>query len=280
MFNGTHSKMVKKGNWTTEEDDTAENWDNDPEFASRPLLYNKDTKASSVRMLALSLLLDRSPSAIFQRIKKLRKSPAERERLAQFARDQHALTNHITNAKWNPIWNPINSAKRHAEAMAGKMALATLLGHSPPSEAWHAGNVTEVLASEEAQAALKLPGVVIHCFAHSRFGLKVENAGHCTTGHLYLNDSTGQSIKLDEYNAQVFLIVPLGMWNDQVSWINAEGAATNVLIDHPGCINSRAGGAGGNEATCGAAIEFLLPIVRTLWRPNFKPVGAMVGKPW
>jgi hypothetical protein len=268
--------MVKKGNWTTDEDEIAENWDNDPAFASRPLLYNFDTKTASVRLLALSVLLDRSPSAIFQRIKKLRKSPAERERLAQFARDQQALTNHITNAKWNPI----NIAKRHAEAMAGKMALATLLGHSPPSEAWHTANVTEVLASEDAQAALKLPGVVIHCFAHSRFGLKVENAGHCTTNHRYMDDATGKPIKLHEYNAQVFLILELGMWNDQVSWINAEEAATNALIDHPGCINSRAGGAGGNEATCGAAIEFLLPIVRTLWRPNFKPVGAMVGKPW
>jgi hypothetical protein len=264
--------MVNKGSWKTDEDDTVVKWDRDPEFASRPLLYNKDTKASSVRMLALSVLLDRSPSAILNRMKKLRKSPAERERLAQRDRDQHALS--------NPISNAINNAKRHEEAMAGKMALATLLGHSPPSEAWHAANVTEVLASEDAQAALKLPGVVIHCFAHNRFGLEVENAGHCTTNHRYLDDATGKPIKLHEYNAQVFLILELGMWNDQVSWINAEEAATNALIDHPGCINSRAGGAGGNEATCGAAIEFLLPIVRTLWRPNFKPVGAMVGKPW
>jgi hypothetical protein len=234
------------------------------------------TKTASVRLLALSLLLDRSPSGTFQRILKLRKTPAERERLAQHDRDKQALINPITHAKWNPI----HAAKRHEEAMAGKLALATLLGHSPPSKAWHAANVTKLTASEEVRAALNLSGFVIHCFAHSRFGLKVENAGHCTTNHRYLNAITGQPIKLHEYNAQVFLIVPLGMWNDQVSWINAEGAATNALIDHPGCINSRAGGAGGNEATCGAAIDFLLPIVRTLWRPNFKPVGAMVGKPW
>ena len=132
----------------------------------------------------------------------------------------------------------------------------------------------------QAQAALNLPGVVIHCFAHSRHGLKFENAGHVTTNHRYLNTSTGKPIKLHEYNAQVFLILQLGMWDDEVSWINAEQAATNALIDHEGCINTRAGGAGGNEATCGAAIEFLLPIVRTLWRPNFTPRGAMVGKPW
>jgi hypothetical protein len=272
--------MVKKGNWTTDEDEIAENWDNDPAFASRPLLYNKHTKTASVRLLDLSLLLDRSPSGTYQRILKLRKSPAERMRLAQIHKDSNARGNPIHNANWNPITNPINAAKRHEADMTGKVAFATLLGHSPPSEAWHAANVTKKLASEEAQAALKVPGVVIHCFAHSRFGLKVENAGHCTTNHHYLNSSTGNPIKLGEYNAQVFLIVELGMWDEEVSWINAEGAATNALIDHPGCINSRTGGAGGNEATCGGAIEFLFPIVRTLWRPNFKPVGAMVGKPW
>ena len=78
----------------------------------------------------------------------------------------------------------------------------------------------------------------------------------------------------------VFLTLELGQWNDGVSWKNAERAATDVLLDHPGCINSRAGGAGGNEVTCGGAIEFLLPVVRTLWRPNFKPIGAQVGRPW
>jgi hypothetical protein len=62
----------------------------------------------------------------------------------------------------------------------------------------------------------------------------------------------------------VFLTLELGQWNDEVSWMNAEKAATDVLLNHPGFINSRTGGTGGSEVTCGGVIEFLLPVVRTL----------------
>ena len=137
-----------------------------------------------------------------------------------------------------------------------------------------------MLASEEVQAALNLPGVVIHCFDFRFGGIKIENTDHCTTKHRYLVAATGKTIKLAEYNSMVFLTLELGQWNDEVSWKNTEKASTDVLLNHPGYINSRAGGAGGSEVTCDDTIEFLLPVVHTLWRPNFKPIGAQVGRSW
>ena len=129
-------------------------------------------------------------------------------------------------------------------------------------------------------SALSLPGVAIHCYSYKDVGLKVENAGHFTTNHRYLFADTDKPIKPAEYNSFVFLTLKLGQWGDDVSWTNAERASTDVLLKHPGYINSRAGGAGGNETTCGASIEFLIPTVRTLWSPNFKPTNVLIGKPW
>jgi hypothetical protein len=109
--------MVKQGPWKTDEDDIAENWDNDPTFASRPLLYNKHTKTASVRLLALSLLLDRSPSGTYQRILKLRKSPAERMRLAQIHKDSNARGNPIRQLE--PYHEPYQQPYQRRQAPRG-----------------------------------------------------------------------------------------------------------------------------------------------------------------
>jgi hypothetical protein len=130
----------------------------------------------------------------------------------------------INNTKWNPInaanwnlitnakWNPINNAKRHDKAMAWKVKQALLHGHSPETFAWDAGNVTATLSSPEAQAALNMTGVVIHCFAFSHGGIAIENAGHCTTNHCFVVAATGKPIKVSQYNSYVLLTLPLGEW--------------------------------------------------------------------
>ena len=74
---------------------------------------------------------------------------------------------------------------------------------------------------------------------------------------------TGKPIKLAQYNSYVLLTLPLGEWSDDVSWRRTERAATDVLLNHPDCINTNHGGDGGTESTVGATIEFLLPKFRT-----------------
>jgi hypothetical protein len=90
---------------------------------------------------------------------------------------------------------------------------------------------------------------------------------HCVTNHRFVHAATGKPIKLAQYNSYVLLTLPLGEWADDVSCRSAERAATDVLLNHPGCINTNRGG-GGSKATCGAAIEFLLPTFRTDMRIN------------
>jgi len=168
--------------------------------------------------------------------------PSERLRLSKAQATRNDSPAHkINNTKWNPInatnwnpitnakWNPINNAKRHNKAMTWKVKQALLHGHSPETIAWHAGNVTATLSSPEAQAALNMTGVVIHCFAFSHGGITIKNAGHYTTNHRFVVAATaGKPIKLSQYNSYVLLTLPLGEWSDDVSWRRAERAATST----------------------------------------------------
>ena len=106
MFHPAHSKMPKLGKWNKEEDDLVEKWDKDPASTSYPLCYTSRDKTATVRLLSLSLVL----------------------------RDTTPLVNPTKNPINNAKWNPINNSKCHDEVMTGKLALATLRDHSPPSE--------------------------------------------------------------------------------------------------------------------------------------------------
>jgi len=103
-------------------------------------------------------------------------------------------------------------------------------------------------------------GVGVHCYAYSAGRLQTENDGHATTRHRWVYATTGNFIKLSEYNAHVLFTVVLGEWGDHVGWRRAERSATDVFLGkHPHCINKNKGGGGGSKATCEAAIEFLRP---------------------
>ena len=115
---------------------------------------------------------------------------------------------------------------------------ALLHDHSPETIVWHVGNVTAALSSSEVQTTLNMPDVVIHCFSSSHGSITIENAGHCTTSHRFVVTSTGKPIKLTMYNSYVLLTLPLGEWADDVSWRRADRAATDVLLNHPGCVNT------------------------------------------
>jgi len=144
--------------------------------------------------------------------------------------------------------------------MAYKEELARKQGHNPPSKAWHTTNTRARLSSSEAQAAMDTEGVGVHIYAYSAGGLNKENGGHATTNHRWVHVTTGDFIKIDEYNANVLCIVELGEWGDDISWRRAERSGTDVFLGkHPRCINRNKGGGGGDVTTCAAAIEFLRP---------------------
>ena len=84
-----------------------------------------------------------------------------------------------------------------------------------------------------------------------------------TTNHHFVVAATGKPIKMSQYNSYVLLTLPLGEWVDDVSWRRAERAATDVLFNRPGYINTNLDGGGGSKVTSGDSIQFLLPKFRT-----------------